>query len=86
MKSISVRDLQKAIKRCVDASQEERVVVTRNGKPMAVIIGVEGQDWETIALQTNPAFWKLIEKRRQEKTLPISDVRALLTTPRKKKG
>ena len=86
MKSISVRDLQKAIKRCVEASQEERVVVTRNGKPTAVIIGVEGQDWETIALQTNPSFWRLIEKRRKEKTIPISEVRALLKTPRKKKG
>lgn len=84
MKSVSVRDLQRAIKKCVDASQEERVVITRNGKPAALMIGVEGQDWESIALQTSPAFWRLIEKRRKEKSLPLSEVRRLLKTPRKK--
>ena len=85
MKTVSIRDLQKTIKKCVDAAQEERIVITRNGKPAALLIGLEGQDWETIALQTSPAFWKLIEMRRKEKTLSLSEMRKLSTTPRKTK-
>ena len=85
MKTVSVRDLQKTIKKCVDAAQEERIVVTRNGKPAALLIGLEGQDWETVMLQTSPSFWKLIEKRRKEKTISLSEMRKLLKTPRKKK-
>ncbi len=44
MKTISVRDLQKKIRESVDEAQKDRVVVTRNGKPAALLIGVEGQD------------------------------------------
>lgn len=86
MRTVSVRDLQKAIKKCVDASQEERIVVTRNGKPAALLVGIEGQDWETVMLQTSPSFWKLIEKRRKEKTVSASEMRKLTRTPRKKKA
>ncbi len=85
MKTVSVRDLQKTIKKCVDAAQEERIVVTRNGKPAALLIGLEGQDWETVMLQTSPSFWKLIEKRRKENTISLSEMRKRLKMPRKKK-
>ena len=44
MKMVTARELQKKIKQCVDAAQAERVVVTRHGKPAAVLVGVEGSD------------------------------------------
>jgi len=75
MKTISVRDLQKKIRESVDEAQKDRVVVTRNGKPAALLIGVEGQDWEIVVLQTSAPFWKLIEKRRKEKTIPLREMR-----------
>jgi len=48
----------------VDASQSERVVVTRHGRPAAVLVGVEGRDLEDLALQMSPGFWRMIERRR----------------------
>ena len=69
MKTINVRELQKRVRGCVKASQRDRLVVTRHGIPTALIIGVEGTDWETLALQTTPSFWRMIEKRRAEKTI-----------------
>ena len=72
MKTISVRDLQQRLRSCVNASQRDRVVVTRHGIPTALIIGVEGSDWDTLALQTNPAFWRMIEKRRTEPTISLA--------------
>ena len=80
MKTISVRELQKHVRDCVKASQRNRVVVTRHGIPTALIIGVEGADWETLALQTNPSFWRMIEKRRAEKALSLETVRKLVNT------
>ena len=75
MKTINVRDLQQHVRDCVKASQRDRLVVTRHGIPTALIIGVEGTDWETLALQTNPSFWRMIEKRRSDKTISLESMR-----------
>jgi prevent-host-death family protein len=56
MKTVNARDLQKKIKQCVDVSQQDRIVITRRGKPAAVMVGVEGKDWEEVALQTSSNF------------------------------
>ncbi len=79
MKTISVRDLQKKIKECIDEAQTDRVVITRRGKPAAVLVGVEGADWETVVQETNPRFWKVIQKRRAQRTLSMEDVKAWLS-------
>ena len=78
MKTISVRELQQHVRDCVKASQKNRVVVTRHGAPTALIIGVEGSDWETLALQTNPSFWRLVEDRRKDKTVSLDEMRRLM--------
>lgn len=54
------------------------MVVTRHGRPAAVVIGVEGADWEDVFYQTNPAFWKLIEQRRKSRTIPSAEMRKRL--------
>lgn len=75
MKTINVRELQKHVRGCVQASQRGRVVVTRYGVPTALLIGVEGTDWETLALQTNPSFWRMIQGRRSEDTISLRALR-----------
>ena len=87
MKTINVRDLQKNIRACVEGAQDERVVITRNGKPVLVLIGVEGQEWGDIALQTSSSFWKMIAERRNQKTISGKALRKRLglnATPQKK--
>lgn len=78
MKTINVRNLQKKIRICVDRSQKDHIVVTRNGEPTAVIIGVKGMDWERLALQMSSSFWKAIEKRRKEKTISLHELKKSL--------
>lgn len=78
MKTIPVRDLQKKIKECVDEAQLDRVVITRHGKPAAVLVGVEGEEWEDVVLQTDPAFWKLIRARRKQPTLSLDELKKRL--------
>jgi prevent-host-death family protein len=40
------------------------VVVTDNGKPVAVLVPIENADLETVSLSTNPRFIELIERSR----------------------
>lgn len=82
MKTINVRELQKHVRGCVRASQRNRVVVTRHGIPTVLMIGVEGTDWETLALQTNSSFWRMIEKRRAENTISLEVMKRLVNTRR----
>ena len=82
MKTITVRDLQKKIKPCLDEAQVDRLVITRRGKPAAVLIGVEGEDWETVILETDPTFWRMVQARRKQPTIPIEELKARLKSKR----
>ncbi|MGH7406843.1 MAG: type II toxin-antitoxin system Phd/YefM family antitoxin [Candidatus Methylomirabilales bacterium] len=84
MKTVTVRDLQNKIKACLDRAQEDRVIITRHGKPAAVLIGVEGEDWETVVLETDPAFWRLVQERRKQPTLSIGELKARLKQRRRR--
>jgi antitoxin (DNA-binding transcriptional repressor) of toxin-antitoxin stability system len=54
---------------CVDEAQPGRIVLTRHGKPVALVVGVEGMDEEQLQLGGSEKFWKLIAERRKQKTL-----------------
>ena len=54
---------------CVKDAQAERVVVTCRGKPVALVLGVEGMDLEQLQLGSSDRFWRLISKRRGQKTI-----------------
>ena len=64
-------------------SHKHKVVITRHGKPAAVLVGVEGKDWGDVALQTSPSFWKLIEETRKETTLSMKELRTRLKKRKK---
>jgi prevent-host-death family protein len=74
VKTINVRDLQQKIRKCIEVAQTERVVVTRHGKPVALVTGVEGYDWEDLYWATNESFWKMIERRRHGKEISFDEM------------
>ena len=78
MKTISVRDLQKRIRSVMEKAQNDQVVITRNGQPIAVVVGVEGADWETVAVETSRSFWQEIARRRDQETISLAEVRERL--------
>lgn len=59
---------------CVKAAQHERVVLTRNNKPIVLMVGVEGMDKEQLELGASDKFWKLITERREQKTISRVDL------------
>lgn len=69
------------IKECVKNAQHERVILTRRGKPVAVIAGVAGMDLEQIALGHSDEFWHLIRERRGQKTVSRAKLEKRLAEP-----
>ena len=62
--------------RCVAEAGSDRVVLTRDGKPVALVVGVEGLDEEQLELGSNFRFWTMIEERRRQKTVGLRNWRS----------
>jgi PHD/YefM family antitoxin component YafN of YafNO toxin-antitoxin module len=65
---------QVSLDQCVSEAQRERVVILRDGKPVALVIGVEGLDEEQLQLASSDRFWALMSQRRNEKTMSRADL------------
>ena len=79
MKEADVDKLAQNLQGLVDAAQRERVVLTRKGKPIAMIVGVGNKDAEDLYYESSPEFWKMIQERRQEKGgIPLEELEARL--------
>jgi prevent-host-death family protein len=78
MKKASVQDLQRHAAEYIAQARKDRVVITQRGKPAAVLVGVHKSDWESVVLQTDPKFWKMIHTRRKQSTRSLSRVKARL--------
>jgi prevent-host-death family protein len=68
---------------CVREAERDRIVLTRRGKPVAVLIGVKGLDLEQIRLGHSDEFWKLIQQRRAQKTMTRDELERLLAAKKK---
>jgi prevent-host-death family protein len=66
MKRIGIREAQAALSRTVREAQTDTVLLTRNGKPMAILHPVRSEDdVEDYLRESDPSFWKEIEARRK---------------------
>jgi antitoxin (DNA-binding transcriptional repressor) of toxin-antitoxin stability system len=54
---------------CVHDAQQGRVVLTRKGKPVALVVGVAGLDLEQIELGHSDELWAMLRQRRNQKTM-----------------
>ncbi len=78
MKSISAVQAGADIDFVLNSAQEERIVITRAGKPSVVLVGVESYDEEDLQWATSPEFWRMIEERRRGPSIPLAELKARL--------
>jgi prevent-host-death family protein len=77
MKVVAVREAKASLSEYIDKAQRDRVLITRHGKPAALVIGVEGEDLEDLLTMGNPRFWEMIEDhRRNNRSATLAEVRA----------
>ncbi len=76
MKFITVREAKATLSGTIAESQEQRVVITKHGKPACILIGCEGYEIEDVLTAADPSFWKMLEQRRRKgSTLSLASVR-----------
>jgi prevent-host-death family protein len=78
MKEVTLEQLSRDTSTLLDAAQRDKLLVTREGKPLALVVGIENLDAEDWDLATSPEFWRMIEERRREPTRPLEDIKAEL--------
>jgi prevent-host-death family protein len=67
MKIAPVADVKARFSAYLKASQEGPVVVTKNGKPVAILLSVEDEDEvERLVLAYSPKFQSLIQEAREQ--------------------
>lgn len=54
---------------CVREAQGDQVLVTQEGRPVAMVIGLAGLDDEQLQLGASDRFWELISARRKQPTV-----------------
>ena len=78
MKRLTLEQLSEQLQDYVRSAQQEQILITQNGKPIAILLGLENIDPEQWNLQLSPEFWQMIRDRRQRPTIPLSLVEAEL--------
>ena len=72
MKTLAVE--QATLEVCVRESQGDRVLVTRDGRPVAMVVGLAGLDDEQLQLGASDEFWQLIAARRKHGTVTRAEL------------
>ena len=85
MKNIAANELKENLDAVLSSVQGERIVISRHGKPCAVLVGIEDYDAEDLRLSSSQGFWRMIRSRRTRgKSIPLSDVEAHLESAGRK--
>ena len=69
MKSVEAGQFAANVEQYLQESLAETIVVTQAGRPCAVVHGVDYDD-EQLELMNSPAFWTMIQERRERPTIP----------------
>ncbi len=81
MKTIEISQASRPLSDYV-AEVEEPLVILRNGAPVAAVVSLAGEDFESLSLSTNEDFMALIERSRQQTregdTLSLAEMRQRL--------
>lgn len=77
MKTVEAGQFAANLNQYLQDLRSETIVVTRDGKPCALVQGLD-YDEEQLGLVNSPEFWSMIEERRKRPTIPWKTVKARL--------
>jgi prevent-host-death family protein len=79
MSDVPEKELQQDLDAISTRAQSERIVISRRGKPCAVLVGIENYDVEDLELARSEDFWRMINQRRTSgQSVPLAEVDARL--------
>jgi prevent-host-death family protein len=85
MRTVAVKELTSNPDAILNSAQKERIIVSRKGRPCAVIVGIEDYDEEDLQIASSQEFWRMVrERRRSGKSYPLAEVEARLNGSKRK--
>lgn len=86
MKRVPLSEVKDDLSRYVQLAAREEIIVTRHGRPAAVLVGFKDEDdWFDYQLEHDPRFIARMEQARRSleagRGIPIEQVRAQLGLP-----
>jgi prevent-host-death family protein len=72
MKVVTVQDAK--MDQCIKDARRDHLVITRNGRPVAMVVPLKGMDLEQVELGLSDKFWRLIRSRRAQKTISRAEL------------
>jgi mRNA-degrading endonuclease RelE of RelBE toxin-antitoxin system len=75
MKKTTIERFKEDPEKDLATAQEDRLVVTRNGKPIALILGLTNYDAEDWGYMTSASFWREVREWRKQPTVRLEDVK-----------
>jgi len=87
MKTIDTTKATGHLRDYAERARDEVLVVTKRGKPVAAVVGVDEFDYESLSLSTNPRFIDIIARSRarleKEGGISAAEMRRRLGLPTK---
>jgi prevent-host-death family protein len=84
VKTMTVFEARNHFSRTLLAAKDDVVIVTRNGKPVAAIQGIDDDDIEDLLLERSERFWDMIAQARQGRSVAIEALRGQVARRRKR--
>lgn len=73
MKVVPLGKAKNELSTFVDEAQSDGVLITRHGRPAAIMIGVEGEAIEDVLTASDARFWEMLEERRKHSRAVSAD-------------
>ena len=86
MKTMTVFEARNHFARTLEAAKEDVIIVTRNGRPVAAIQGIDDNDVEDLLLERSERFWAMISRARRGRPIAIEALRKQLIGQRAPRG
>lgn len=65
MRTLDLTEATQSLAQYAQETHSGPIVITQDGRPIAVVIALDNTDMETITLSENPQFLALIERSRE---------------------
>lgn len=79
LKTLDIAKASTLLAKYIADPNQEAVILTRKGKPLAILLPAQGGDVETISLSLSPLFHAIMERSREsydrEGGIPIEEIR-----------
>ena len=85
MRTMTVFEAKNQFSKALKEAENDVVIVTRRGKPIAAIHAITEEDLEDYLLERSPKFWEMIRRARKGKSVSLAAVKEQLDAGRIKR-